>query len=275
MIHDDISPAVRPYWTNRRSVPGHMYDIDFLLFDHLLGTQDGRVSGDLLEIGAYLGKSAIVIGCHRRADEGFVVCDIFEDSVADSANEHENASSYGGLTRQEFEANYARFVDRAPTVVQELSTTIDQHVGPASVRFAHIDGGHLYATVQSDLAHALTYLVPEGIVAMDDVRSLHTPGVAAATWESVAAESLFPIVATEIKLYLSPSREAADAAVDELERWFSAHSEVHFGRQTIRERSVLVVRNPIILSRRGRVKRFIPPAILEAVRRRNPPHLGD
>jgi Methyltransferase domain len=275
MIQDSISAGVKPYWHQRRSVPGHMYDIDFMIFDRLLSEQDRRVPGDLLEIGAYLGKSAIVIGAHRQTDEDFVVCDIFEAPVADSSNDKENASSYSGLTRTAFDANYARFVTRPPTVVQELSTTIDRHVGQSSIRFAHIDGGHLYETVRSDLDNALRYLLPEGLVAMDDVRSLHTPGVAAATWEFVAQERLFPICASNIKLYLSPSQRVADAVVVSLSAWFSRHPEVHFGRQVIRGRFMIVVRNPKIWTTRGRIKSLIPPAVLERISTPNRPHLGE
>lgn len=48
-------------------VPGWFWDQDRHLFDWFLGRQEkaGR-SGDLMEMGAYLGRSAIVIGSHLQ-----------------------------------------------------------------------------------------------------------------------------------------------------------------------------------------------------------------
>ncbi|HYO85013.1 MAG TPA: class I SAM-dependent methyltransferase [Dermatophilaceae bacterium] len=277
MIQDEISTSSRSYWLQRRSVPGHLYDIDFLLFDRILQTQDqAGQRGDLVEVGCYLGKSAIVIGAHRRPEEDFVVCDIFEDETpGDVANQRENDDSYAGLTRLGFEANYARFVARPPTIVQGLSSTLAVIVPPATVRFAHIDGGHLYDTVKADLQLAGDYLLPDGVVAVDDVRSVHTPGVAAATWEAVAEERLIPICSTEIKLYLSPSVDTAESIVDQLAEWFSRHREVHFGVQRIRGHRMVLVRNPVIRTWRQQARQMVPPALLARLRPSRPPHLGE
>ena len=65
-----VSPAVQEYWRERHSVIGAFWDIDFLLFDRILQTQQrSGVTGDLLEIGALYGKSAIVLGRHAGPGE--------------------------------------------------------------------------------------------------------------------------------------------------------------------------------------------------------------
>jgi hypothetical protein len=63
----------------------------------------------------------------------------------------------------------------------------------ASVRFLHVDGSHSYAAVRADIAHARRVLVPDGIVAFDDMLTAHTPGVQAAVWAEVA-NGLRPLV---------------------------------------------------------------------------------
>ena len=39
--------------------------------------------GDLLEIGVYLGKSAVLVGYMQRPDERFVICDLFDPGTAE------------------------------------------------------------------------------------------------------------------------------------------------------------------------------------------------
>jgi hypothetical protein len=74
-------------------------------------------------------------------------------------------------------------------------------VKPQSCRFAHIDASHLYEHVSKDIDNVRELLVPEGVVALDDYRSPHTPGVAAAVWEAVLTKGLRPIVVSESKFY--------------------------------------------------------------------------
>ncbi|MFI1177345.1 class I SAM-dependent methyltransferase [Streptomyces melanogenes] len=100
-----------------------------------------------------------------------------------------------------FEANYLRFHRRLPTVIQPSSCAITAHALERSCRFVHIDASHLYHHVRADIAAARQLLAEDGIVSLDDFRSPHTPGVAAATWEAVLTTGLKPVVLTENKLY--------------------------------------------------------------------------
>ena len=183
-------------------IPGWFFRADILLFRFFLGHQvdDGEL-GDLAEMGVYQGRSAVLIGSYLQPSETFTVADLFEDGEGtDSANARENVASYKGLTRRVFEKNYADVHGTLPRVVQGLSSRIGEVARAGQHRFVHIDASHLYDHVRSDITIAKKLLKPSGIVVLDDFRSEHTPGVAAAAWEAVAA-GMHPVVLSSTKLY--------------------------------------------------------------------------
>ncbi|WAZ23685.1 class I SAM-dependent methyltransferase [Streptomyces cinnabarinus] len=183
-------------------VPGWFPALDQTLFTWFLQRQESLGQrGDLLELGVYLGKSAILLGRHSRPGETFTVCDLFEDDAPDGANQAESSKSYGSLTRQAFERNYLSFHDTLPQVVQGPSSVITDVVAAGSCRFVHIDASHLYEHVHDDIGAARELLVPDGIVVLDDFRSEHTPGVSVATWEAVLNRGLRPVCLSTQKLY--------------------------------------------------------------------------
>ncbi|MGZ3117389.1 class I SAM-dependent methyltransferase [Streptomyces sp. H62] len=183
-------------------VPGWFWPLDQVLFSWFLERQERRgTRGDLLELGAYLGKSAILLGHHLRDGETLTVCDLFETEPPDAANRAEAAQSYSTLTRRAFERNYLSFHDTLPRIVQDVSSTITDEVGPGTCRFAHIDASHLYEHVHGDIGAARRLLLPDGIVVLDDFRSEHTPGVAVAAWEAVLNRGLRPVCLSSQKLY--------------------------------------------------------------------------
>jgi predicted O-methyltransferase YrrM len=192
-------------WRPPRSyddVKGWFYPRDQAVFTWLLDRQERlEPPGDLLELGAFLGKSAILIGSHRRPDEAFTVCDLFGSEPADVANRTENARSYKTLTRQAFEGNYLAFHDDLPAVVQAATDQIVGYVSPGSCRLVHVDASHLWEHVRGDIEAARLLLRADGVVVCDDYRSEHTPGVAAAVWNAVANEGLRPICVTGNKFY--------------------------------------------------------------------------
>ncbi|WP_405838761.1 class I SAM-dependent methyltransferase [Streptomyces platensis] len=198
----DQSAAQLPRPTRLSEVKGWFFTADQLLFDWFLTRQKERAEpGDLLELGAYMGKSAIFLGARRRAGERFTVCDLFDSPAGDASNSQEMQKSYATLTRRAFEANYLAFHEELPTIVQGLSSLVSEHVDEGSVRFAHIDASHLYEHVHGDILAVRELLTGNGVVVMDDYRAEHCPGVAAATWQAVANEGLRPICITGTKFY--------------------------------------------------------------------------
>ncbi|MET8244870.1 class I SAM-dependent methyltransferase [Streptomyces sp. NPDC005202] len=183
-------------------VPGWFPVLDQTLFDWFLHRQESAgVRGDLLEVGVYMGKSAIFLGRRLRPGERYTVCDLFEGDAPDDANRAESAKSYGALTRRAFEKNYLAFHDELPRVLQGPSSLVPAEVAPRSCRFVHIDASHLYEHVYDDIGAAREALLPGGVVVLDDFRSEHTPGVSVAVWEAVLTRGLRPICLSTQKLY--------------------------------------------------------------------------
>jgi len=74
-----------------------------------------------MEIGAYLGRSAALLGYLRRSAERLVVCDLFgapSDLEADTA---ENTRQYSDLQRKQFETKLSDFHPELPEIVVEPS----------------------------------------------------------------------------------------------------------------------------------------------------------
>ncbi|MGW7365225.1 class I SAM-dependent methyltransferase [Streptomyces sp. NPDC054841] len=183
-------------------VKGWFRPVDQLLFDWFLTYQrDHGHEGDLLELGAYMGKSAIFLGQYLRDGEEFTVCDLWDSPAPDVSNSAEMNRSYATLTRRAFETNYLSFHDELPTLVQAPTSVISSRVRAGSCRFVHIDASHLYEHVHGDIEAARELLTPEGIVVFDDFRAEHCPGVAAAVWGAVATVRLRPVCITGTKLY--------------------------------------------------------------------------
>lgn len=214
-----MGPDVADYFGRYKSVPGWFYEQDFRLFDFLLSSQAG---GDLVEIGAYQGASAILLGLHTRPDETLTVCDLFGMPEDDAPNREESELLYGDLSRESFEHNYLSVLPKLPTILQTSSLEILEHVRPATCRFVHIDGSHLYDFVRSDIQAARTMLKPDGIVALDDWRQPHTPGVNVAVMEQVVARELHPIAITGGKFYGSWNDSLALAQRNAVMNWVAA-----------------------------------------------------
>lgn len=202
-----MTDGSRPRPTSYRDIRGWLTRVDFRVFSAVLASQADGPAGDLVEMGAFLGKSAVVIGDHLRPDERFVVIDLFGDmsllgpSTGEEANKAETSTMYPKLDRQRFEQNYLALHDELPVVVQAPSSAIMDHVAPGSVRFVHVDASHLYEPVAEDCRSVKKMLRPGGVVSFDDWRNAKCPGVAAAIWESVATDGLVPVAVTHNKLY--------------------------------------------------------------------------
>ncbi|MFF1870759.1 class I SAM-dependent methyltransferase [Streptomyces sp. CB03911] len=195
---------VRPTPRRLDDVPGWFWPVDQLLFTRILeGQTDADTTGDLLELGTYLGRSAILIGRHLQAGESFTICDLFDSDAPDEANSDEMSMSYRKtLTRQAFEANYLAFHPELPAVVQAPTSVLqDGRIAAESCRFVHIDASHLYEHVAGDAQVARAALGKNGVVVFDDYRSAHTPGTAAAVWEAVFSHGLRPVCLSPEKFY--------------------------------------------------------------------------
>ncbi|MBM9620298.1 class I SAM-dependent methyltransferase [Streptomyces zhihengii] len=222
-------------------VKGWFWPADQLLFDWFLRRQEAEdLKGDLLELGAYLGKSAVFLGGYLREGESFTVCDLWDSPAPDDSNSAEMDRSYATLTRRAFEANYLSFHDALPTLVQAPTSVITSRVAPASCRFVHVDASHLYEHVHGDIEAARTLLVPDGIVAFDDFRAEHCPGVAAAVWGAVPTTGLRPVVITGTKLY--GTWGDPDPVREELLEWLAGRTDLWHGVEEVAGRPLIRVK---------------------------------
>ncbi|MFF3325726.1 class I SAM-dependent methyltransferase [Streptomyces sp. NPDC002889] len=224
-------------------VKGWFWPVDQLLFDWFLARQrETDQKGDLLELGAYLGKSAIFMGSYLREGEEFTVCDLFDSPAPDDPNSAEMDRSYSTLTRRAFEANYLSFHEALPTVVQAPTSVITSKVRRAGCRFVHVDASHLYEHVHGDIAAARELLLPDGIVAFDDFRAEHCPGVSAAVWGAVATAGLKPIVISGNKLYGTWGDPAR--AREALLAWLRTRTDLWHGVEEVAGLPLIRVRGP-------------------------------
>ena len=196
-----------PYTAQMDTIDGWFYAIDVDFFSNLLAYQRTEdIKGNMLEIGTYQGKSAILMGYGLRDDEELVICDLFS-AVMDHADIPLNRrQQYSGLEQEEFLANWDRFHTRRPTL--EVCESSELDLGDQVFRFIHVDGCHSYQCVAKDISLAVTHTAKRGVIAMDDYRAVEAPGVAAAIWQAVGNGFLFPFAATYMKIYACTS--AAD-----------------------------------------------------------------
>ncbi|WP_432097058.1 class I SAM-dependent methyltransferase [Streptomyces sp. bgisy100] len=233
-----LTPATTQRPGRLNDVKGWFPSLDQVLFHYFLSRQERLdARGDLMELGAFMGKSAIFTAGFLREGERFTVCDLFDAPAPDERNAAEARKSYPTLTRLAFEQNYLAFHDTLPDVIQGPTSVVPAHVEPDSCRFVHVDASHLYEHVAGDIDTARMALVPDGLVVLDDYRSEHTPGVAAAVWEAVFNRGLRPVCLSTQKLYGTwgdpePLQEALLAD----EEW---RRGTHLSRQEIAGRRVL------------------------------------
>lgn len=186
----------------RARIPGWLSPVDALLIQMADASQRAvGVGGDLLEIGTYFGRTAVLLGSLLRADEELYVCDLFETEPADGANAFESRAHYPDLTRRAFEENYLLSHGRLPQILQCSSTLLGDLDLGRRFRIVHVDGCHQYGVVKSDLANTHSMTREGGVVVVDDFRNPGLPGVTAAVWEAILVDDLRPLCLTASKMY--------------------------------------------------------------------------
>ena len=187
-------------------IPGFFYVADFMLFDLILGHQlDTGILGDMLEIGVYQGKSAILMGCGLRPDERLIACDLFDKVLSHEDISAKHRQTYDGLDAAEFYRHWDHYHSRQGLDVRICDSAQLTELPP--LRFIHIDGCHNYQCARGDIALAAKHTAPRGVISLDDYRVTEEPGVAAAISEAVAAGELFPFCASDMKLYATTNKE--------------------------------------------------------------------
>ena len=180
----DIAPRLA-------AIPGWFNGDDLAHFTLVLGTQtDSGLHGDLLEIGCYHGRSAVVLALQLQPGERLFLVDAFDlpldDPYGDTATPDKVwrnlAGAIPGLPRER--------IDIQRGYSNELRLPPD-----LELRFAHVDGGHDAATVRGDLAICAQHLIPGGVIVVDDHAHPHYPGVAEAVRDFLTEHTAFRVLA--------------------------------------------------------------------------------
>lgn len=261
------SAALKSFYKKTEKIPGWLSHHDAAVIDSILSTQsENQDSGDLLEIGVYAGRSAVLLGQHVQPDETFHVCDIF-DGETDIKNSEEIFRSYKNFSRARFESNCREFIGSLPVIHQCLSLELPYLVGRNIFRFIHIDGSHLYEHVSADLDFAISTIdETTGIIAVDDFRAQHTVGVAIAVWNLVLEGIVVPIIMTPAKIYLGSPKNTIDKAALETSLEAMGIKVIHediLGHNTLR---TIGLSDQELYSKTSGLICFVPPILAEFLR---------
>lgn len=262
--------ALARYFGQISAIPGWFLELDARLLAAVdSGQREHGIRGDLFEIGAYLGKSAILFGALAMSEDTLTVCDLFEGEALTGENAAEQGQYYGSYARGRFEENYAAFHGAPPDILAMSSSLIDRETYRDRIRLMHIDGSHTYSLVRSDIEMSRGFLVEGGVVAIDDWCQTVSPGSAAAVWESLVGGELQGICLTPQKLYATWTPEAWPVH-DCFDVWIRGQPTVTLVEHEIFGRRLPLVlgtgevpRNtidrPINRLRRGLARRLLPP----------------
>jgi len=192
--------AVREYLEATRNVEGWFFPIDAHLFAIVDEIQKREgITGNLFEIGVHHGKTALFLARMAAAGEALGVCDVFEQQEL-------NRDRSGEGNREIFE-RHLRTHSAEARIFAKLSSELTGDDTTTRCRFVHIDGGHRPEDVLNDLHVAERALLPEGVVAVDDVFNPNWPGVSEGFYRY--AGELVPIAIGGNKVLLARSAAAA------------------------------------------------------------------
>lgn len=163
-----------PGWFNKESVA---------IWDSLLLFQTrNQIKGDLLEIGVFKGKSALLSTMHARNEEHcFYVDPVFRDDFEEKIASIKKSHTHFICSRSE------KILFNA-----ELSKR-----GSGNFRWIHIDGEHTAQAVMNDLKISNALLSKDGVIVVDDFMSATYPQVTYGVFKYIVQNS------GEISLFLS------------------------------------------------------------------------
>ena len=255
------------YVAKMGDIYGAFHHPDPYVFEAISANQSERgVAGDLLEIGSYQGRSAIVLGYLLGEGETLHVCDSFPVPNAEDPDFLAHTIDwYEPYSQTIFEENYLRFHEELPTIYPHTSLELAGELEPKSFRFVHLDGSHTAEALQSDISLAKHILIDDGVIAFSEYRSTHTLEVAAAAWAEVASLKVFPICATETHLYASVSRPSPEETASLQIRLRSVPG---INAVPSRFRGVeIALMQPVRSESKTTLRSFVPPILLPSARK--------
>lgn len=194
---------IKRYYKKCRKIEGWFDPVDALIFKILSDYQISKsITGDILEIGVYKGKSAVFLGKLLQTRETFFAADLFDSTAENLSNIVEVDSSYLKYNAAEFSSTFHKYTNIKAEILMGDSINLYSKIESNRFRLIHVDGSHLFENFSIDLENAMKTLQVDGIIAIDDYRSYHTPGVSMKLWSLISKHELYPIVCTKRKMYL-------------------------------------------------------------------------
>lgn len=197
-------------WGKIKKLPGWLSYIDALIINKVCATIESRVAKPgFVEIGVHHGKSFIYISKCFNISLKSVAIDIFSDQSS-------NLDKSGKGDREKFEFNLqSQGISKSDvSIIQKSSLEVTGNdiknlVGNVDV--FHIDGGHYFEAVMSDLRLAATCLNESGVIIIDDIWRPEWPDVTKAMYKFLEqSKDKFQVIAFGYnKVYLTEACAAA------------------------------------------------------------------
>lgn len=214
---------VAAYLASTKDVEGWFFPIDayaFAMFDDIQKLE--KISGNVFEIGVHHGKTAVFLGRMANVDEIVGVCDVF-------GAQQDNVDRSGEGSRDLFLANmraHTAVPAERLSVFEKRSSTLTADETTTRCRFFHIDGGHRSEDVFADLVTADRAVLPDGVIALDDVFNSNWPGVGEGFYNFIASrpDAFMPIFIGGNKVYFT----RPDATMLYEKHWSDPASAWHY-----------------------------------------------
>jgi hypothetical protein len=238
-----IDPALGAYLLALDTVPGQLLSVDARLLIELDRQQYLHgIRGDIVDIGAYHGRTASLFGYFvRHRSDRLMVCGLFDKAASTSDETCGEIERHYACSQQEFEAQYLRFHAVLPTIIGNPSAQLDEAAKAQGCRLVHIGTSRGYDAVKRDISIAQRLLAPGGVVIFDDFCEPLNPGAAVAIWEEVLGSRFVPICMTFNKLYghWSQATTTAPDWSSALEHWLHEEHDIEAVTHRLASRSVI------------------------------------
>jgi hypothetical protein len=200
--HPKMNKRIKRYKCRSWVIPGWFTLTDHEVFVAINAIQEKfSISGNLLEIGTFCGKSGALLSLLASSDETVNLLDLFDDVKNEETLE---TSDYKKMTIGIARKNLNKYGE-GYNLIKGNSLEITRLIPVTPHRLIHIDGSHHYEVVKMDLLNSLKYLANGGVIVLDDYRNFEYPGVGRAFWEFVKDHKIHLICATATKAYVTNS----------------------------------------------------------------------
>lgn len=157
------APAIELF-VKIKTIPGWFTFDDCAHFSMALGFQRAlEITGHLLEIGAFHGRSAAFMANYLNSGEKLVICDLFE---AGDTSLYGDCPTPDRVVANILSVNPNLAADSIKTIKGDSLKLISG--SEDMFRFVHVDGGHSYDECMLDLRSCIKRLIDCGIMVVDD-----------------------------------------------------------------------------------------------------------